>query len=235
MLIAAGAVLPGELALGRDRAILGEVHVEPLDTAELSEYVNISMVDRVGLLGQRAGTNLVPLKTGAVYSQDSVRRKLVEELEKLYEMRFYPLPVAGEFRGFNAVATLYIQNDGPARNMILWEIDMRTDNLSGQFHLDDQTGKILSFSVSGSGFSDCDYSGEMIDAWANYLGVDARQIRGQADTGGSAAQERQTRENRVFFELYSGLRSVSGQFSSEIHGAPGRTNRWRLNYLQSNY
>jgi len=126
LLIVAGALLPGELALNRDRTILGQVQTEALDTAELSDYINVSMVDKVGLLGQASGAMQVHLQTGAVYDQDTIREKLVEELQKLYELRFYPRPATGEFDRFSSSVTLHIRNDAPAINMIVWEINIRS-------------------------------------------------------------------------------------------------------------
>ena len=229
LLIAIGTVLPGELAMGRDRLILGQIHSEPLDATELSDFVNISMADKASLLGQTTGTSLVPLKTGAVYGPDTVRAKFLEELEKLHELRFYPRPVSADLQSFRPAATLYIQNDAPAINMIVWEIAMQMDALNGVFYMDDQTGKILSFQFSGTGFYDLAYTDELAGGWASYLGADVRNIRrsGRADpldVGGAVAA--------YLFELYSINRSVSGRISSELGAGAGRESRWSLQYLQ---
>ena len=229
ILIAIGTLLPEALALGRDRMILGQVTSEPLDAGEMSDYVNISMVDKVSLLGQAEGASFLPLKTGAAYSQDTIRGKFTEELGKLHEMLFFPLPPSGDYRSFSAVVTLYIQNDAPTVSLIVWEIDVRLDDLSGVFHMDDQTGKILSFAFSGSGYDNRAYTEDMVNAWASYLGAEIRNTRKSGDqesaSGGGI-------ESKYLFELYSGQRSVSGQMSSITQSLPERANRWSLQYIR---
>lgn len=226
LLIVAGTILPGELAAGRDRMILGQVYSEPLDTAELSDYINVSMVDKVSLLEQAAGATLVRLNTGAVYDQDTVRAQFMGELGKLHALRFYPLEAERGVSAFRSAVALYIQNDAPAINMIVWEIHMRADSLSGVFYMDDQTGRILSFTFSGNGFGEQIYDESMVKEWAAYLGVGARNIK-----AGGQAEARQTREALYHFELFSGSRAVNGQISSSVQAGAGTQNRWSVSYV----
>jgi hypothetical protein len=228
LLIAAGTLLPEVMAVGRDKVILGQVLSAPLDAAETSDYVNISMVDKASLMGQMAGTaTYLRLATGAGYDQDSVRAKFHEELGKLYEMGFYPIPVRDAWRSFSSGATLYIQNDAPAISMIVWEIGVRTENLDGTFHIDDQTGKILSFSLSGKGYGAMDCTEEMVRAWAAYLGADVRNIKKDL----SSEQEGSEQEAAYLFELFSGFRGAGGRMSTSTQSDPDDTNRRSLNYL----
>ena len=227
LLIVAGTFLPGALALGGDRVIIGQIRSEPLDTAELSSYVNVPMVDKVSLLGQPGGTMSVSLRTGAVYDQDTIRIKFREELQKLYDLGLYPRRLSGEFDRFSSGVTLRIQNDAPAINMVLWEIAINADNLNGVFYVDDQTGKILSFSFSGTGHSSFAYTEDLVAAWASYLGTDVRNTKRAADPD---EPQSSAVETRFQFELFTGPRGVGGQLSSSLHSAPGRTNRWSLQY-----
>ena len=233
LVIVAGALLPGEWAMSRDRLILGQIHSEPLDAAELSEYVNISMVDKVSLLGQAVGTFLVSLQTGAAYDPDTVEGKFIEELRRLHTLGFFPLPRSGRPESIRSAVTLHIQNDAPAINTIVWEISMRFDSFAGVFYLDDQTGRILSFSLSGAGSDDWAYEEDMVRRWASYLGADVRNIRKdrQTDEGG----EENVIEALYRFELVSGARSVSGQMSSMIDEGDDGVCRWSLQYAQVRY
>ena len=199
LMIVAGAILPGEMAAGRDRLILGQVYSEPLDAAELSDYVNISMVDKVSLLGQAAGVSLLPLKTGAVYDPDSIRARFTGELEKLFMLGICPLDEEAGPGGVSAAATLYILNDAPAISAIVWKVDTRADTVRGEYYMDDQTGKILSFSLSGSGFGEWVYEEGTVSAWAAYLGADVRNIRriGQGETGAEAGYPAQDSEDAL--------------------------------------
>lgn len=239
LLVVAGLFLPVQLAAGSDQKILGQVQSQPLDQAELSDYVNVSMVDKVSLLGQAKGTSLVPLKTGSNYDQDTVKAKFFEELEKLYELGFFPLPVTGEYKSLNPGVTLYIQNDAPSISMILWEINFRVEGLTATFFMDDQTGKILSFDMRAGTYNDCIYTQDMAEAWAAYLGTEVKNI-GKAPEGLEAEDPKQegvrkTDQQQVVysFELTSGPRSIGGQFYSLIQ-ATG-SNRWVLNYPRANY
>ena len=258
LVIAAGAILPGEMAAGRDRLILGQVYSEPLDATELSDYVNISMVDKVSLLGQATGVSQLPLKTGAVYDLDSVRTKFVNELEKLHALKLCPLDTEAGPGGISVAAALYIQNDEPAISAILWKIEVRADAVHGEFFMDDQTGKILSFSLSGSGFDDVVYHDGAVYDWAAYLGADVRNIRkinqesmdveagagtaGETGTTGGAgtAGEAGDWENPVAgedayrFELYAGSRSVGARMRSFTQSGAVMGNDWELTYLQTN-
>ena len=229
LLIVAGAILPGEWAMRSDRLILGQVHSEPLDEAELSDYVNISMVDKVSLLGQTSGTFLVSLKTGAVYDPDTVGNKFTEELKRLHDLGFFPLPGSGKPETMRSAATLYIQNDAPAINTIVWEISMRLDPIAGVFYMDDQTGKILSFTLSGTGSGDWSYQEDMAGRWASYLGAEVRNVKKDKQTNEA---EEESDEVLYHFELISGARSVSGQLSSSIETGPGGICRWCLQYAQ---
>ena len=231
LLIVAGTLLPGELALGRDRMIFGQIQIDPLDAAELADYIHVSMVDKVSLLGLTSGTMQLQLKTGAVYDEDTIREKFIEELQKLYELRFYPRPAAKEFDRFSSAVALHIRNDAPAINMIVWEISFRADNLSGLFYLDDDTGKILSFAFSGTGHNSLVYTNGKPEEWASYLGAEMKnKQRGPKPDD----MDDETIEISYLFELYSGPLSVCAQLSSSIQGAAGKTNRWSLNYLQMN-
>lgn len=235
-LVVAGLFLPVQLAAGSDQKILGQVQSQPLDQAELSDYVNVSMVDKVSLLGQAKGTSLVPLKTGSNYDQDTVKVKFFEELERLYELGFFPLPVTGEYKSFNPGVTLYIQNDAPSISMILWEINFRVEGLTATFFMDDQTGKILSFDMRAGTYNDCIYTQDMAEAWAVYLGTEVKNI-GKAPEGLEAEKQEGIRkidqQDIYTFELSSGPRSIGGQFYSLIQ-ATG-SNRWVLNYPRANY
>jgi len=229
LLIAAGTILPGELARRRDRLILGQIYSEPLEAAELSDYLNISMVDKASLLGQMTGTSQpVRLNTGAIYDQDTIRVKFSDELEKLHELRFFPLSPAGEMNIVRSTTvTLYIQSDAPAINMILWEINIRIDSLNGVFYLDDQTGKILGFTFSAPSFDDWDYHEGLVKDWESYLGADIRNVR---KSGQAEDSEENNGENIFFFALYSGSRSAGGWMSSDIQRGTAKTNRWSLSY-----
>jgi hypothetical protein len=198
----------------------------------MSEDVNISMADKAGLLAQPSGVTVVPLKKGAEYGQETIRGRFLEELGKLYELRLYPRPPEEEPAGFTAGVTLCIQNDAPAINMILWEIEIRSDYVNGVFYMDDQTGKILSFSFAGAGSDNPAYTEERVKAWASYLGADVRNIKKgpvPEETPGTGL------EVVYLFELYSGPMGVSGQMSSLTHTGEGEPNRWGLSYTQVNY
>jgi len=223
-LIGGGALLPQELALGRDNLILGQVQSQPLDPFELAAHVDVSIIDKIILSSDIGGTSIVPLATGAIHDHESIEAKFLDELETLIRLRFFPElyegALAEEETTFvvSANANLHIQNDAPAINMILWEVNFRAQTISGNFLLDDRTGKILSFNFSGTGYGYLVYREHMVNNWAAYLGTGVRnitQVDGQA---------------RYTFELYSGTRSVSGQIASVIQGVGSRANRWYINY-----
>ena|GEM_PF-1620035 len=241
LLIAAGALLPGMLAEGKDRALLGQVMSERLDEAEMADYVNISMVEKVGMLGQTSGTLLVPLSSGAVYHQESVQAQFTEEFAKLYALGLFPRPTADEGDSFRATVALYIQYDEPAINTIVWEISARAGSLTGVFYLDDQTGKILGFSFSDSGFDGQVYGAGVVSTWAAYLGADVRNVKkaeapdaDAAQGGRSAAEVEPVAEAQYQFELYAGARIVGGILSSLAEGGASAANRWSLQYAQIN-
>jgi len=228
LVIAAGAVLPGEFASGMDRAILGQIRSEALDTAEISEHVITSMADKVGLLSQSSATILVRLTTGAVFDPERLRPAFEKELQKLIDMGFYP-DTDEEIARFSSGATLYIKNDAPAINMILWEINIRSESLNGVFYMDDQTGKILSFTFNAGGFGHFVYTERLPGAWAAYLGAELGEVRKDP------APERlpaNAREDLYRFSLFSGANGIGGQLGSSLRGAASGTNRWHLHYLQ---
>ena len=231
LMIAAGTILPGEIAAGRDRMILGQVQSEDLDAAELSDYVNISMIDKLSLLSQTAGMTFVPLLTGAAYDQDTVVDKFAVELERLHLLGLYPMPSSSETGSTRSEVTLYIRNDAPAINTIVWKLTYRREGLNGVFYLDDQTGRILSFDFSSMEFDRWAYDESLTGRWSAYLGVDVRNAKEQ----GSASDANSDRLETLYsFELFSGSRVVGSQLSSIIQRTAGKENRWSLRYLQLN-
>ncbi|MCL1848066.1 MAG: hypothetical protein FWF83_00060 [Clostridiales bacterium] len=229
-LIVAGSILPGALSLGRDSTILGKVQSEQLDEAELAEYINVSMVEKVGMLGQASGTLLVPLNAGAMYSQDSIRDKYFEEMDKLCALRFFPMVQRDTLDSFRAAATLYIQYDEPAISTIVWEVSIRTEGAEGVFCLDDQTGKILSFAYEGDKGDGLAYQEGMVREWAAYLGAEVRNIKGRSRED---VQGESTDEAVYDFALTSGSRLVNGLMGSSIAAEGEGMSRWSLQYAQS--
>ncbi|MCL2166832.1 MAG: hypothetical protein FWH49_06035 [Clostridiales bacterium] len=231
LLITAGTVLPGGIAAGRDRMILGQIQSEALDAAELSDYVNISMIDKLSLLSQTTGMTFVPLLTGSAYDQDTVQDRFAIELERLHQLGLYPMPSSSETGSIRSEVTLYIQNDAPAINTIVWKLTYRREGLSGIFYLDDQTGRILSFDFSSRDFDSWVYDESLTGRWSAYLGVDVRNAK-ELET---AADENGDRREALYsFELFSGSRVVGSQLSSIIQRAADKENRWSLRYLQLN-
>ena len=222
VLVVIGTFLPGELASRSDRMILGQIRSEPLDDAELSDYVNVSMVDKVSLLGPAESLTLVPLTTGAVYDQDSVRERFNGELAKLSDRGFLPMPETGGFSGFRANVILRVKKDAPAINMIVWEISARAQDVSGVFYLDDQTGKILSFNIEGKRFERIRYDESAVADWAAYLGADVKNIKKSNQDDGETAW---------VFELTSASNAVSGRIS-DVRGDDKKPGRLSLSYSQ---
>jgi hypothetical protein len=224
ILVVIGTFLPGELASRRDRLILGQIREEPLDDAEISDYINVSMVDKVSLLGPADSLTLVPLITGAVYDQDSIREKFTAELIKLNTLGLLPLPDSGEMSGFRANVILRVKNDAPAINMIVWEINIRSEEVSGVFYLDDQTGKILSYNIEGKSFERISYDESAVAKWAAYLGADVKNIKKSVQNDG---------ETVWLFELTSASDAVGGRIN-DVRDADNNINRWSLSYPRIN-
>ena len=222
LIIVSGVFLPERLMMRHDRAIVGQVHREALDEAEKTDYVNISMVEKVSLLSPSAGASLVPLAAGSMYDHDTIRGRFIEEFDKLHLLRLFPRPASGEMSAFRSVVALRIVNDAPAVNMIAWEISVRMDTISGLYIMDDQTGKILSFDISSSGYEETIYSEKSVRDCVAYLGAEAKNIKSAEDTQGNAVYE---------FELSSGSKTVSCRLVSMIDENDNE-NRWNLSYFQ---
>ncbi len=76
--------------------------------------------------------------------------------------------------------SLYAQKDEPSISGVFWNIDFQKGEFSGNFYMDDTTGKIIQFVVT---MSDKTLNVDnAMESWPKYLGLKAQNIESQPET-----------------------------------------------------
>jgi hypothetical protein len=190
-LIAGGAFLPARIAEAFDSLFLRKVEVQAL--APESEVLSVAtpLINRLKLLAApHFELASLPLQTGGYLDEKTVWEALDRELEELSARGLYPSAASfAETKGVvHAEASLYVLAGQPNVNGIIWRIEFANDNFLGQVCLDDESGKILSYSIRynyvwSKGFF-TERSGER---WMEYLGLESDKLRLLEETDGQSA------------------------------------------------
>jgi hypothetical protein len=160
----------------KDTASFG-IENDPQDAAGESYEKETTSFD---IASNPQGATIVPLRTGNDLTAETAKVMFFSEIETLEALGLFPDIEQLEDSRMKVYASLYIQEDAPSTNAVLWEINIVEDAFSGDFYLDDHTGKIIGFAVVCSEKID-PLSANAAEVWAGYLGLEARNIEIQPD------------------------------------------------------
>jgi hypothetical protein len=193
-LVAAGALLPAQIAVRLDGLLLEKVEAQSLapdesenegDEGEGELSAAVSLAERLGLFALSSPETLViPVETGRNLSSETVREVLDRELEDLRARGLYPLsaPVASvsNIRTYST-ANFYVLPSQPNANGIIWVVRFEDKQFSAEFFLDDESEKVLGYGLSYEGASEDLFVEQTGVLWMEYLGLptDGVQVRGQ--------------------------------------------------------
>jgi hypothetical protein len=194
--IAAGAFLPARIAESFDGLFLGKVKVQQLAPEDEMPPVTTSLVNRLKLLS-RPYSELVwlALKTGGYLNETTVLDVLDRELDELCARGLYPRHASlNETKSdVYPMASLYVLAGQPNVNGIIWQIDFVNDAFSGRIHLDDESGKILSYSIKYDSVLPMDlFTEQSGERWVEYLGLNSDNLQLVDETGKPLAADQES-------------------------------------------
>ncbi len=147
-LSAASLFLPSYVMEWQDEQRTEKSQVEEVQEVVLKEQVSMTLSEKLKLREQEA-VNALNLVNGKNYNQDTIDEQVRKEIGILAEQGLLldfdmePLKVA------EAVIYFYVDMEDSERSIMMWEVSAETLKYHLVLTMDDETGKILSFSQYG--------------------------------------------------------------------------------------
>jgi hypothetical protein len=183
-LVVAGAFLPARIAAHLDGLLLDKVETQALapDEGMLLAPATSSLIGRMKLFTLPHSEVLTTqLETGERLDRDTAWKALDRELDDLRARGLYLVeapPLDRESAlSFSAGPKLWVAPARPDLSGIIWEIQYMTPELSGAFYLDDESEKIISYSVKYEGVTEKLFGEQSGERWLDYLEIDAEGLQ----------------------------------------------------------
>lgn len=142
---AASLFLPSYLMEWRDEQRTEKSQVEEVQEVVLKEQVSMTLSEKLKLRGQET-VNALELVNGKNYNQDTINEQVRKEIGILAEQELLIDFDMDSLQKVTATVSFYVDMEDSERSIMLWEgiVDLLDYQLA--FTMDDETGKILSFS-----------------------------------------------------------------------------------------
>jgi hypothetical protein len=182
-LIMAGAFLPARIADSFDSLLLEKVEAQTLVSDYEVSPVATPLIDRLKLFATSdSDLMILPLQTGGHLDKETIGQTLDRELENLRIRGLYP--TAEMIKGTSSAQTWYAADAHlyirPARldvNGIIWTIALEGESFSATFTLDDESEKVLGYSITYKGSAEDMFTKQSGELWMDYLGLSADNLR----------------------------------------------------------
>lgn len=141
----ASLFLPSYLMEWRDEQRTEKSQVEEVQEVVLKEQVSMTLSEKLKLRGQKT-VNALELVNGKNYNQDTINDQVRKEIGILAEQELLIDFDMDSLQKVTATVSFYVDMEDSERSIMLWEgiVDLLDYQLA--FTMDDETGKILSFS-----------------------------------------------------------------------------------------
>lgn len=141
----ASLFLPSYLMEWRDEQRTEKSQVEEVQEVVLKEQVSMTLSEKLKLWGQET-VNALELVNGKNYNQDTINEQVRKEIGILAEQELLIDFDMDSLQKVTATVSFYVDMEDSERSIMLWEgvVDLLDYQLV--FTMDDETGKILSFS-----------------------------------------------------------------------------------------
>lgn len=199
--IAAGFFLPEWMIAYKDQSIIGKVRFESVEPQKIISNNETSMIEKIGLLRDYPqNVNRIALEMGTKFDLTSANAKFFEEISVLTELGLLPEIEPSDMTTVQIGVSLYAQKDDPSISGVFWNIDFQKGELSGNFYMDDTTGRIIQFvtTVPDKPLN----TDNAIESWSKYLGLMTRNIESQPETHSVWENER-TKVSEGIYNVYN--------------------------------
>jgi hypothetical protein len=210
--IAAGFFLPEWMIAYKDQSIIGKVRFESVEPQKIISDNETSMIEKIGLLRDYPqNVNRIALEMGRKFDLTSANDKFFEEISVLTELGLLPEIELSDKITVKIDVSLYAQKDDPSNNGVFWNIDFQKGEFSGNFYMDDNTGKIIKF-IAIAPDKPPNIDKNAIEEWSNYLGLKAQNIELQPETY-STWEDEKTKVSGGIYNVYNFELGIEDNFT----------------------
>lgn len=141
----ASLFLPSYIMEWRDEQRTEKSQVEEVQEVVLKEQVSMTLSEKLKLRGQET-VNALELVNGKNYNQDTINDQVRKEIGILAEQGLLADVDMDSPQKVEATVSFYVDMEDSERSIMLWEGFADSPDYQLAFTMDDETGKILSFS-----------------------------------------------------------------------------------------
>lgn len=141
----ASLFLPSHIMEWRDEQRTEKSQVEEVQEVVLKEQVSMTLSEKLKLRGQET-VNALELVNGKNYNQDTINEQVRKEIGILAEQGLLADVDMDSPQKVEATVSFYVDMEDSERSIMLWEGFADSQDYQLAFTMDDETGKILSFS-----------------------------------------------------------------------------------------
>lgn len=233
-MIIIGFFLPEWMVQYSDRNSSGMVKLEPIALSQMDtrEY---SVLDSLNLLqSYPQNVDKVAIEISTNFDSTSVKSHLMTEIDELSAFEILP-PIEWMHSSiFQIDVGLFTLKSDPSIHAIMWSISFENNPFSGDFYLDDATGKVIAFRLATTEHTRIT-GRAMIEAWADYLDLEAKNIQGHT-IDPYVLEDDMTKVSEDSYQVYYFNLGLHNHFlpstyyiSSKNYGF-GDTSRWTLRH-----
>lgn len=196
-----GFFLPEWMIDYTDQNIIGKVKSESVELPKITSANSTSMIKKINLLqNYPQNVNRVALDMGTNYDLASASDRFFKEITELAKLDLLPETDLEDKSTIKIDVSLYVQKDEPSVSGIFWSIALQKGRFSGNFYMDDHTGKIIQFIVKAQD-KELLTDKKIIEAWAEYLGLEVQNIESEPES--LPAREDETAKVKVTESRYT--------------------------------
>lgn len=199
--IVVGFFLPEWMIAYKDQNIIDKVRFETIESQKIVLDSETTMIERIVLLRDYPqNVNRITLEMGTNFDLTSASAKFFEEISMLTKLGLLPEIELSDKTTVKVDVSLYAQKDEPSTSGVFWNIDFQKGEFSGNFYMDDTTGRIIQFVVT---MSDKTLNVDnAIESWSKYLGFKAQNIESQPETH-SIWEDEKTKVSEGTYNIYN--------------------------------
>lgn len=208
--IVVGFFLPEWMIAYKDQNIIDKVRFETIESQKIVLDSETTMIERIVLLRDYPqNVNRITLEMGTNFDLTSASAKFFEEISMLTKLGLLPEIELSDKTTVKVDVSLYAQKDEPSTSGVFWNIDFQKGEFSGNFYMDDTTGRIIQFVVT---MSDKTLNVDnAIESWSKYLGFKAQNIESQPETH-SIWEDEKTKVSEGTYNIYNFELGFEGNF-----------------------
>lgn len=139
--------LPSKIAKWQDQQSFGAVHLEKTEDIKVEQNQQMTMLEKLSLfINQENTSNQISIKQGKYKKEEEIPGICEKELKQLEELGILnSIDVDIQSNTPQIQLTFYLSLEDPTKSMIVWNVGFTDGKSYVSISLDDETGKILSF------------------------------------------------------------------------------------------